>query len=306
MLLSEIISYVADRTGENDRSTLVREINNELRRIWYTSDVEGSLFEFDVIPDQQRIVTLPWYVFQVKGVKRTVGAALTLLTPRPAYLDFSFAQSPHDIRILSRTPLFQSFANAGPLTLKLRKAAGESFIVNVRGADHYGVDVAEEVAFSAGDLSKTTDNSYVTIHALSKSAYTSVDVEVRDITNEIVSIIPSNLTEVWCCVCQIFDRNTVAQTYPLNGYTVLFKKQPMLLWNENDTVPDPLGVVLQRAVTSARLGMDNNPDVQKKAGAFGALAEAALGRTQIQENEGKMIPIGFTADPFTTVYPGNI
>ena len=68
MRIQEIIDFVADRTGEKDAAQVIREINNSLRELWYTQDIEGSLAELDVLPNAQRIITLPWYVFQTKGV----------------------------------------------------------------------------------------------------------------------------------------------------------------------------------------------------------------------------------------------
>lgn len=304
MILSEILSYVADRTGEKDQSTIVREVNNELKRIWYTQDVEGSLLELDVLPDQQRIVTLPWYVFQIKGVKRIVGEAQRLVTPRSAYMDFHYTQSPTEWRVLNRTPLFKSFANPGPLTLKLRKAASESFSVTVRGPDAYGVDSTETIPFSPTEKEHTTTGSYVNLTAFSKSAQTTVDVEARDITNDVISIIPASQTEVWCMQVQLFDRNTIAQMYPCNGYTILFKQWPLYLRNTNDAVPDPLGIILQRSVVAARLGMRTDDGNVKKADKFEAETNKLIEATDRKSNEGFMIPLDLKASPWTQIYSG--
>lgn len=307
MLLQDIANFVADRTGERDGNSpaqITREINNELKRIWYTQDVEGSLAEFDVLPDQQRIVTLPWYVFQVKAVKRTIGAAQRLVTPRSAYMDFHYTQSPAEIRVLGRSPLFKSFVNPGPLTLKLRKPSTESFTVTVRGPDAYGVDNTEDVPFSPTEREHTTTGSYVDITALSKSAATFCDVEARDITNDVVSIIPAGLTEVWCMQCQIFDRNTIAQTYPCNGYTVLFKKWPPYLSNPNDAVIDPLGVLLQHTVTAARLGIRTDDAAMKQANKFEKSGDKILAQTERKSTEGFMQPIDLMVSPWASLYTG--
>ena len=305
MLLSEILSYVADRTGEKDGPGLTaikRDVNNVLREIWMTEDIEGTLLEIDVLPDQQRIITLPWYVFQIKGVKRIVGEAQRLVTPRSAYMDFHYTQAPYEWRILGRGPLFKSFANPGPVTLKLRKPATEAFTVTVRAADDFGVDSTEEVPFSPGEREHTTTGSYVNIQALAKSGPTSTDVEVRDITNDIVSIIPSGQTEVWCMQIQIFDRNTIAQTYPCNGFTVLFKPWPPYLRNDTDTIIDTFGVVLQKAVTASRLGMRTDEAAMKRSDKFEGNANTLIRQTARKETEGYTIPIGLKASPFTSLW----
>lgn len=306
MRIQEIIDFVADRTGEKDPTQVIREINNSLRELWYTQDIEGSLAELDVLPNAQRIVTLPWYVFQTKGVKRIVGEALRLNTPRAAFHDFNYAQSTMDVRILSRSPLFLSMENPGPVTLKLRKAANESFTVTVRGPDSYGVDNTEDVNFSPAEKEHTTTGSYVDITALSKSVQTVVDVEVRDITGSVISIIPAGQTEVWCLRAQIFDRNTIASVYPCNGYTILFKKWAPYIRSANDVVQDPLGVILQSAVTAARLGVRTDDAAMKQTTKFESRAKSLIDSTAKDSREGFMLPLDLKASPWTSLYPGTI
>lgn len=309
MLLSEITAYVADRTGEKDGNGSVaikRDVNNALKHLWYTQDIEGTLLEIDVLPDQQRIVTLPWYVFQIKGVKRIVGEAQRLVTPRSAYMDFHYSQSPFEWRVIGRSPLFKSFANPGPITLKLRKPADEAFTVTVRGSDDFGVDSTEDIPFSSGEHEHTTTGSYVSLSALSKSGPTVTDVEVRDITRDVISIIPSGQTEIWCMQCQIFDRNVIAQTYPCNGFTVLFKPWPPYLSNPNDAIIDPVGIILQRSVVAERLGMRTDDAAMKQTDKFEGKANTLITQTARKDTEGYMQPIALKSSPWTSIYVGNL
>lgn len=304
MRIQDIINFVADRTGERDRTQLLREVNNELKRLWCSQDIEGALAELDVLPNEQRIVSLPWYVFELKGIKRIVGEAQRLNTPRAAYHDFTYSQSTMEIRVLARSPLFVSLANPGPLTLKLRKPAGESFTVTVRGPDAYGVDNIEDVPFSPTEREHTTTGSYVDLTAISKSLPTTADVEVRDITGAVVSIIPASQTEVWCIRAQIFDRNTIATTFPCNGYTILFKKWPLFIRSENDVIQDPLGVVLQQAVTAARLGLRTDDAAMKQTDKFENKAKELIDSTARQSREGYMLPLDLKSSSWTSLYPG--
>jgi len=306
MRLKEIIQFVADRTGENDLVQISREINNELKKFWNTSDVEGALAEIDVQPNAERIISLPWYVFQVKAVKRAVGDNLRLYTPRAAFQDLAYAQSPFDIRILDRSPLFKSLANIGPLTLKLRKLATTAFTVTVRGPDDFGVDSTEDITFNPGEKEHTTTGSYVTISSLSKSSATTVDVEVKDITGDTVSIIPASLTEVWCPRCQIFDKNVIASQYACNAYSVLFKKWPPYLHTDNDVVFDSLGVVLQNAVAAARMGIRTDDQAIKQTAIFRGDANAANGKAYIQAAEGMTMKFDLRTSPWTSSYGGLI
>lgn len=306
MRLAEIISFVADRTGEKDIVQIGREVNNELRKMWNTTDIEGSLLEFDVMPNAERIISLPWYVFQVKAIKKAIGDNLRLFTPRAAFQDMHYAQSPFEIRILDRSPLFKSLANVGPLTLKLRKLATAAFTVTVRGPDDFGVDSTETIEFNPGEKEHTTTGSYVNISSLSKSGPTSMDVEVRDITSDIVSIIPAGLTEVWCPRCQIFDKNIVATNYACNAYSILFKKWPPYLADENDVVFDSIGVVLQNAVAAARMSIRTDDAAMKQTAIFRGDANTANKNMAIHAAEGMTEKLDLRTSPYTSSYSGII
>lgn len=306
MRLQEIIQFVADRTGENNSTQIGREVNNELRKLWNTSDIEGSLAEIDVMPNAERIISLPWYVFQVKAVKRAIGDNVRLYTPRAAFQDLAYAQTPFDIRVLDRSPLFQSLTNVGPLTLKLRKAATVAFSVTVRGPDDFGVDSVEDITFNPGEREHTTTGSYVDIKALSKSAQTSADVEVRDVNDEVVSIIPAGLTEVWCPRCQICDRNAVTTQQLCNTYTILFKKWPPFLSQDNDVIFDSLGIILQNAVAAARLSIRTDDAAMKQVENFKGEANQANKKAANQAAEGMTMKFDLRTSPWTSSYGGII
>lgn len=306
MRLEEIIKFVADRTGEKDLVQISREVNNELRKYWTVSDAEGSLLEIDVQPNNERIVSLPWYVFQVKAVKRAIGDNLRMWTPRAAFQDMHYAQSPFEVRILDRSPLFKSLANIGPLTLKLRKTAGTAFTVTVRGPDEFGVDSTEDITFNPNEKEHTTTGSYVSISALSKSAQTSTDVEVKDITGDTVSIIPAGLTEVWCPRVQIYDKNVVASQYACNAYSILFKKWPPYLFNDNDVVFDSLGVILQNAVAAARMSIRTDDQAIKQTAIFRGDAQNVNVKATIQAAEGMSMKLDLRTSPWTSSYGGLI
>ena len=306
MLLTDIIKFVADRTGENDRPTIIREINNEIAKLWYSNDIDGCLEELDIIPDPERIITLPWYVYLVLGVRKFSGETIALNTPRAHYQEYHYRQTLFEHRILGRTPLFRSLTAVGPLTLKLRKAAGSAFSVRVRGTDDYGVDVTEDVNFAAAERAHVTGGSYVNITALSKSAAIPVDVEVRDIQGTVVSIIPSSRNDVGCLRIQIIDKLSTAVQYPQNMFTVLFKRWAPYFTSETDSVADDLGVVLQRSVTAARLQLKTGADDQKRAGDQEGKAAELLHKTNRKQSQGVQQAIDLQSGPWYSQYSGVI
>lgn len=306
MILSDLIRYVSTRTGETDQTALVAEIHNELRRMWYTTDIEGSLEEIDVVPGENRVVVLPWYVFQVKAIRRTTGEPVRLYTPRAYYHDFSGRMSDFDCRVLKRQPLMKSMANPGVLKIKLRQPAEVDFIVNVRGPDDFGVSSRESVIFSAGDTEHTTTGSYVDVDTLSKTVAGNVDVEVIDITGDVIGIIPGQLTEVWCQVVQVLDKLTSPTNAPWRTVSVLYKRTPPALTSPYDAIPDEIGLVLQDAVVAARLAMKKDESSQKQATQYRADSRSTSASVAKKADEGKLMPLDLKVSPFQTMYYGKL
>ncbi len=306
MIIQEIISYVRDRSGEQDSATILREIRNELRRLWYSQDIEGSLFELDFSPDANKIVTLPWYVFQVKGARRSSGTQQRLLTPRAYYQDFNYRQGIHQFRILGRKALYQTLENPGVLTFKTRAANDAEFKITVRGPDDFGVSSFEEVTFAPGDREKTTTGSYVDVQTLGKSAVTAVDVEVYDVDNQRISVIPASQTEVQCIVLQVIDKCSTAIATPCNVFTILYKTQPPPITSVNDQVADDVGIVLQAKVAGARLGIRQNAESAKLAAEYKKEGAELLVSATVQNDTAKDRKLDTRPSPWTTSYYGHI
>ncbi len=306
MIVQEIIDFVKDRSGEQDSATLLREIRNELRRIWYSQDVEGSLQELDFVPDDNKVVTLPWFVFQVKGARRASGTQQRLMTPRAYYQDFNYRQALNTFRVLGRKALYTTLTNPGVLTFKTRAANDAEFKIHVRGPDDFGVSSDETLVFSPGDREKSTTGSYVDVQTLGKSTPTAVDVEVYDVADERVSIIPASQTEVQCIVLQVTDKCNTGTITAGNVFTILFKTHPPLITSAEDQVSDDLGIVLQAKVAGARLGIRQNPESAKLAAEYKKEGAGYQISTTVQNDNAKDRRIETRPSPWTTLYLGHI
>lgn len=306
MILSDLIRYVTTRTGETDKTAIVSEVHTALRRLWYTTDPEGCLEEIDVIPGENRVIVLPWYIFQVKAIRRTTGEAVRLFTPRAYYHDFSGRMSDFDCRVLRRQPLMKSMANPGVLKIKLRQPAEVDFIVNVRGPDEFGVSSRESVYFSAGDTEKATTGSYIDVDTLSKTVVGNTDVEILDVTDDVIGIIPSQLTEVWCQVIQVLDKITTPVNMPWRTLSILYKKVPPALTSPYDAVPDEIGLILQDAVVASRLSAMKDESSQKQATKYQADADRTSRAVAKKADEGKLMPLDLRVSPYQTLYHGRI
>jgi len=306
MTIKDIVDFVKDRSGEQDAATLLREIRNEYRRLWYTQDVEGCLQEIDFNPGSNRVITLPWYVHQVKAVRRLTATPVRLMTPRSFFQDYNWRQHVDSFRVLSRQPLFVSLANVGPLTFKLRSANDEEFTITVRGPDDMGVSNIETLTFSPGDREKTTTGSYVDVQTLGKNSPTAVDVEVYDITDTLVSVIPSSQTEVSCVTLQVVDKAIMPYSTNCNVFSALYKKHMPPVTSMADSVAEDVGIVLQAKVAAARLGIrltKESAELSKEYSNEGAAMRLA---TAESEDNGKDRMLDFRPSPWTSLYSGRL
>ncbi len=306
MILSEIVAYVKDRTGDTDDAIIKAEITNALKRWWLTTDPEGSLFEVDTLPGEQRVITLPWYVFQIKAVRRMSGVPETLLTPRRSYQPFNERQSLFEWRVIGRRPITSSLVNGGPITLELPAPAGVPFTVTIRGPSDFGVDTYEDISFSATETIKTTTGSYTDVRTASKSSITPVDVNIKDITGADLGVIPASQFEARCIVIQVTDKYVVPTNVNCNMYTVLFKWQPPVLQSDNDAVDDEVGLVLQDMAVSGRLSIRSDDKDQSRSDKFAGKA-AATGTNVVRKiDEGREMQLSLPSSPFTTLYGGHL
>lgn len=304
MLISEVVNYVKARCGDADDPTLLGEIINTWKQLWLTLDAENSMFEIDFNLPQSRIVTMPWYVYQLKYVKRANGQPTRLNIPRAYYEDHSYRQSALDWRPMHRTPLMTNLAADGQLRFKLKKKNGTPFTLSIRGPGNYGVNETEDITFQANDTEQRSQAVFADVQTLSKSATTLSDVEVYDVRDNLVTIIPADRTEVWCQVIRVVDKAHMVILGPYNYYTALYKAHPPTFSKITDVIPDDWGIVLQQAAVAERLGTRKDELDQKRQGNFAGRAVTFANTVSQKDMEGQDRPITLRQDPFTPRYHG--
>ncbi len=306
MLLSSIISYVRDRTGDGSDSVILADISNTWKQLWLTLDAENALFEIDVMLPESRVVTMPWYVYQVKGVKRLSGTTTKLYTPRQYYNEYDYRQSDIEWRPMHRSPLMRSLAADGQLTLKTKRANDKSFTVTVRGPGNFGVTEWEDIVFQASEQNKTTQSVFCDVATLSKSVLTLSDVEIYDVKGTLVSVIPSSETETWCQVIRVIDKSQQIVLGPSNYYTILYKAHPPSFTKATDVLPDDWGIVLQQAAVAERLGTKKDEMDMKRQNRFESKAVAMANQIVAKDNEAEITYIKLAPSATAPRYHGNL
>lgn len=306
MLISAVIDYVKKRTGEQTTENLFVELNQAWVKVWASVDTPDALQEVDILPQGERHITLPWFVYQAKGAKRGNMERVKLYTPRPYYHDNSYVQGLYDMRVLNRTPLFKTLSAPGRLTFVLKRAQSKALTISVRGEGDFGVRELEELTIAAGEKEVTTTVGYYTVSGIAKTLITTADVEIYDIKEALVGVIPSSQTDALCQVVQIVDKNIQVQPQAYNYYTILYKKYPEIFTSVNESIPDDYGLILQRATTGEILGKSKDEMDQKRADKFEGRAGQLLRNIRVNEDEGKLRRLDIAPSPYYSAWHGHI
>lgn len=306
MLLSSIVKYVRDRTGDGTDATILEDISNTWKQLWLTLDAENALFELDILLPESRVITMPWFVYQIKGVKRINGQPQRLYTPRQYYNDYDYRQSEIEWRPLHRSPLMRSLAADGQLTFKTKRPNDKAFTVTVRGPGNFGVTEWEDIVFQAAEQNKTSQSVFCDVTTLSKSALTLSDVEVCDVKGTTVAIIPASETETWCQVVRVTDKAYQIVLGPSNYYTILYKAHPPAYTKATDVIPDDWGIVLQQAAVAERLGTKKDEMDMKRQNRFESKAVAMANQIIAKDNEAEITYIKLAPSATAPRYHGSL
>lgn len=223
-MLVDLIRDAAEITGidagaTNRRELLVRKINMAAQELYDSYDLPGSLWEreFRLQDNDYRLVTVPWYVGLIKGVRRfQFSRKVQLVDPRPRYHYKPWRQGLFQWRIIGDTPLTQHMTQSGYLRARLDVAEEGPLTVTIKGQTNTADIAYERLQFPAGTTQLTTTNQWrksspFGIVSITKSARTLGNVHITQVLDgREVAVIPN---------CLKFSRNRLVQIH--DGFHVL-------------------------------------------------------------------------------------
>lgn len=305
MILRDIYLFVKDRAGETNEDYILRQINNVIQRTWLTTDLPGSLYEMTVDPTTERIMILPWYVFQLKAVRRAGTGEVTLYTPRAWYQANGGYQYPLQWVEMEPTPLLRSYNNIGRLRLRLSAPATVPFTATVTGPGEFGTKIVQDCRFSVGDTEQTTEEVVNDLLGLGKSIITEQDIRVFDVTNTCIAVLPADRTGIWNKKVRITDQQSMPAVFgTCNRFSVLYKTQPPVFTSFNEPIDMSMGQIIQNFVVADILSKSSETADMNRMKFHGSTAIGLLDEAVRRENEGKLQPVGLSRDPFTHEYFG--
>ncbi len=238
-MLKDIVDYIVSRTDKSQEDAK-REINYAFKELWKSVDLPNSIFEVTVKPaNNTAIISLPWYVDQIKGVKQNTWGVerIILNTPRAYYQNNSYYQHLYTWRVLGTSPLCRSITNASTLTLSFKQPVTTQVTVSIIGQTDQGSEFREQLLFAIGDVSKETAGRYSDLSNVTKSIITENDLFIYGPNSEELGIIPNRLMESKYKIIQLYDKYFIPCNN-CNCYDILYKLPPPILYFDEDPVPE--------------------------------------------------------------------
>ena len=218
--MNSLIQQVSETVGvlpdsQDKESQVLGWLNRAAVMIYDQYDLPGSVFEqFFCVDNNQHVITFPWYVGAIRGVRWHESSRLVTLTDmRPRYHGVPWTQPYLKWRQMNSTPLHTPLTNAGPLTFQISAIETQPFDVIVNGQTSRAANVTETITFAPNDLVKSTVNLFEPespfgITSIKKSRYTNSDVVIlNSATQGEIGRIPNNQLYASNMRVQILDWN---------------------------------------------------------------------------------------------------
>ncbi len=305
----EILQRVTARTGQNTPSAMLyAELNNAIRELWLETDPPGSLYEIFVQTSNTAFVlSLPPYVYQVKGIRQAFGAKVTYYTPKPYYNDGKPSQDYLEWRELGHAPLFRSLSGAGPLTFRAQAPNSEAFRIVVQGPDAVSNHQQCMLDFGTSDVLKRTPKAFTDVIEIAKTKITDSDINIYDVQDQLVGILLAREQRADCLVIRVVDPAVSATTWPNNIHQILYKGRPPFV-RENETISfnDNLGRTITDKVSAEILSRSKEAADQGRARNYEKRANRGAESMVVNEGEGKQQPLKLTTSPYYHLYHGTL
>jgi hypothetical protein len=218
--MTSLIQQVAETVGvlpdATDKEAIILAWLNRAGVMLHDQyDFPGAVVEqFFCVDNSEHVVTFPWYVGAIRGVRWNESSRLvTLKDMRPRYHNSPWTQGYLTWRQLQGTPLHTPQTQAGTLTFTITAAEEDSFDVIIVGQTATASCLTEVITFQPGDLTKVSTNQYAVesptgIVALKKTIYTQSDVQVTQTADATsLAVIPASQLAAANLRIQILDWN---------------------------------------------------------------------------------------------------
>lgn len=287
--------------SSNDRQLLISKINFAASELWEQTDLVGSLreqlFEADMTEHE---LTLPTYVYQVRGVRTTAYALPIKVTDMaPRYYQGEPYQSVLSWRIKHKAALQRDIDNSAPMTISIPVADTARITFTVRGRTATSQRVTNQVTIEAGETEVDLTESFEEIVGFHKDRVTRSDCFLYDADGIEMAVIPNVMESSSYSVIQIADRAFDRPADSGNGFFEVLYKIPFIPFTD-DYDEFPAGVEYDSAViwkTLSHFYMTKEGEEMKAVGYEGQVAKL-IGDKDRDASRGTVKPMNIYPNRF--------
>ena len=212
-------------------------INEAAKEVYEADDfqeaLEEEIFNIDV---SSQVVAFPWYVEYLRGWRYHESRVQ------------GFQDSKHNrynegiggelwyrrFRHVKYSAIERDIENESVLELSIPLADTSDFTVSIVGKTTNSNRTQETITFAAGDLTHTTAGNFVEVNSIVKSVPTACDIAVKDVNDNVLTVIPNNLVECRYKITQILDCDIAYFAATTSAVEVLFKRKFQPFVNSSD------------------------------------------------------------------------
>lgn len=225
-------------TSVDDKSYLNKKINRLVFDLYTLNDLVGSLMEIIVFYDDTlKLVSLPWYVGEVRGARYYDSPIpITLRDIRPRYAVDSYGIQMSDFREVGISSLAIQLQEWSVLKFALPEGevANEDILISIVGETPTSANHEEQVTIPQGANEVTTTSNWINApRIIQKSKASQFDIFITDAEDNELAIFPNGEIRSQYSIWQVRDDLLIGQI-SANSIEVLYKTRFMEMVNDYD------------------------------------------------------------------------
>lgn len=282
--VGEMKRIVADRTGERNENTLLRELNLAWQQLWAAADMPGSYKQMYARPAQNDLfLALPQDVAEIRAVRWAEwGPFIQLNQPQNFYGETNAWQNTIQLRFAGHKPYKTRLSKSAQLTLTLARPAAEAITVAIEGQSVTAQRDTEAVTILAGEQSATTEKAFgPELSSITKTGHAAQNIFIQNSDGEEIAVLKNDEEYVSYYIVQLHQRD-VDIIWSLNRtLDILYRARAKTFWSDRDAVDVPLHLSLidktVANILSGKTTSEGNAD--PRAAIFNTSAAGQLARS---------------------------
>lgn len=296
-----ILKQVGNKMGLNpavadQRSVMLRFVNEAVRELYEQSDMVGSLTEqcFKVNGDQT--IALPSYVGKLRAV-REVNSQIpwSINQMRPRYNVSNWPDMWRNFRLKNLQTLERAITNEGPVTIVCDAIESTPAVVTIAGSTLAAERIVETVTMD--ETEKTTTNAFTNITLFRKNVQTSCNYGMLDMDRNVLSVIANNRLQATYQIVDISQLPWLNQNQgPQDHFVeILYKEVLPYLQDDGDEFP---AIGFDDVIVNKCLQLWCEEEGKgEEAALYDAKATRTLARIQEDQNRSTQDCVALVANP---------